>query len=108
MLRRQAWPLAPNDAPNGRGTDRWRWALALSADPVCSVKIAALVLAAGASRRLGRPKQNVVLAGQTLLHRTVTTAQEAGLDPIIVVARQASEYSALAAAPGIIITVNQN
>lgn len=72
------------------------------------MKIAALVLAAGASQRLGRPKQNVVLGGQTLLQRTVTIAQEAGLSPIIVVARQGSEYSALVASPEIIIAANQN
>lgn len=33
-----------------------------------------VVLAAGASRRLGRPKQLVVVDGETLLHRTVRCA----------------------------------
>lgn len=48
---------------------------------------AAVVLAAGASRRLGRPKQQVVLAGETLLARAVRIAREAALSPVIVVTR---------------------
>lgn len=53
------------------------------------MSIAAVVLAAGESTRLGRPKQEVVLNGETLLHRTVRIAGEAGLDPVIVVVREA-------------------
>jgi CTP:molybdopterin cytidylyltransferase MocA len=49
------------------------------------MKAAAVVLAAGASRRLGQPKQNIVLGGETLLERTVRVATLAGLDPIYVV-----------------------
>ncbi len=46
-----------------------------------------MVLAAGASRRLGRPKQTVVLAGETLVKRAVRVAQQAGLAPVIAVVR---------------------
>jgi molybdenum cofactor cytidylyltransferase len=46
---------------------------------------AAIVLAAGASRRLGQPKQLLKLDDETLLHRTIRIAQEAGCDPIFVV-----------------------
>lgn len=46
---------------------------------------AALVLAAGASRRLGRPKQLVTLAGETLVHRAARLALEAGCHPVVVV-----------------------
>jgi molybdenum cofactor cytidylyltransferase len=46
---------------------------------------AAIVLAAGASTRLGQPKQLLQLDGESLLHRTVRTAGEAGCDPIFVV-----------------------
>ena len=46
---------------------------------------AALVLAAGASTRLGEPKQLVRLGEETLLDRTVRIANEAGLMPIVVV-----------------------
>lgn len=49
--------------------------------------VAAVVLAAGASRRLGRPKQTVVLGGETLVERAVRMAFEAGLSPVIVVVR---------------------
>jgi CTP:molybdopterin cytidylyltransferase MocA len=51
------------------------------------VRIAAVVLAAGASRRLGRAKQTVVIGGETLLERAVRVAVEAGLEPVIVVVR---------------------
>ena len=47
--------------------------------------IAAVVLAAGASSRLGEPKQLVMLGGETLLERTVRTAHEAGCTPVVVV-----------------------
>src|SRR5580698_5016379 len=48
-------------------------------------QVAALVLAAGASRRLGSPKQMATLGGETLLERSVRVAREAGLMPILVV-----------------------
>jgi len=46
---------------------------------------AAVVLAAGASTRLGEPKQLAWLAGETLLERAVRTAREAGCSPVVVV-----------------------
>jgi CTP:molybdopterin cytidylyltransferase MocA len=49
------------------------------------MSVAAIVLAAGASRRLGEPKQLIRLGPQTLLERTVRICGEAGCDPIIVV-----------------------
>jgi molybdenum cofactor cytidylyltransferase len=47
--------------------------------------IAAVVLAAGASTRLGEPKQLVMLGNETLLERAVRTAREARCTPIVVV-----------------------
>jgi CTP:molybdopterin cytidylyltransferase MocA len=47
--------------------------------------IAAVVLAAGASTRLGEPKQLIVMDGETLLERAVCTARAAGCDPVVVV-----------------------
>jgi CTP:molybdopterin cytidylyltransferase MocA len=47
--------------------------------------IAAVVLAAGASTRLGEPKQLAMLGGETLLERVVRTAREAGCSPVVVV-----------------------
>jgi len=49
------------------------------------MKTPAVVLAAGASVRLGEPKQMVRLAGETLLERAVKTAREAGCSPVVVV-----------------------
>jgi molybdenum cofactor cytidylyltransferase len=43
---------------------------------------AAIILAAGASKRLGTPKQLVRLGKETLLERTVRVAREAELHPV--------------------------
>ncbi len=51
------------------------------------MSIAAVLLAAGASRRLGQSKQTVVLGGETLLQRAVRVARLAGLQPILVILR---------------------
>jgi CTP:molybdopterin cytidylyltransferase MocA len=47
--------------------------------------VAAIVLAAGAGRRLGRPKALVELGGELLVERAVRVAAEAGCSPVIVV-----------------------
>lgn len=59
------------------------------------MSVAAVVLAAGTSRRLGRAKQAVVLGGETLLERAVRVALEAGLWPVIVVLRAGNEPESL-------------
>ncbi len=46
---------------------------------------AAIILAAGASRRMGRNKMLLELDGQSLVRRAVRRVFEAGLDPIVVV-----------------------
>jgi molybdenum cofactor cytidylyltransferase len=50
-----------------------------------AMTVPAIVLAAGASRRLGRPKQLVRVAGETLLARTLRVVGEATSEPIFVV-----------------------
>ncbi|TYT25505.1 nucleotidyltransferase family protein [Luteimonas viscosa] len=45
----------------------------------------ALVLAAGGSRRLGRPKQLLTRDGETLVHRTVRLATESGAGRVLLV-----------------------
>ena len=45
----------------------------------------AVILAAGGSRRLGRPKQLLRRKGETLLHRTVRLARETGPRRVLVV-----------------------
>ncbi len=54
-----------------------------------AVNIGAVILAAGSSRRLGRPKQDVVLGGETLLARAIRIAKTADLQPVIVIVREA-------------------
>lgn len=49
------------------------------------MKTAAVVLAAGASKRLGELKQLVLLGEETLLERAVRVASEAGCAPVVVV-----------------------
>jgi molybdenum cofactor cytidylyltransferase len=48
-------------------------------------KLGAVILAAGGSSRLGRPKQLLALNGETLVRRAVRAASEAGCHPVIVV-----------------------
>jgi molybdenum cofactor cytidylyltransferase len=47
--------------------------------------VGAIILAAGGSSRFGRPKQLLQFRGETLIHRAVRAATEAGCDPVIVV-----------------------
>lgn len=49
------------------------------------MRVGAVVLAAGASTRLGEPKQLLMLGGETLLKRAVRVAREAGCSPVVVV-----------------------
>jgi molybdenum cofactor cytidylyltransferase len=53
--------------------------------PQADVAIAAVVLAAGGSSRLGRPKQLVRIAGRSLVFRATYAAVAAGCRPVIVV-----------------------
>ena len=47
--------------------------------------VAAIILAAGESRRLGQPKQLLNYEGQTLLERAIRLANESGASPVLVV-----------------------
>ncbi len=49
------------------------------------MRVAAVILAAGESRRLGRPKQLVTWRGETLLNRAIRIAMEAGASPALVI-----------------------
>jgi len=50
-----------------------------------NASIVAIVLAAGASRRLGQPKQLLMHGRETLLDRVIRLASEAGAAPVFVV-----------------------
>lgn len=47
--------------------------------------VAAIILAAGESRRLGQPKQLLAWEGETLLNRAIRMATEAGAGPVLAV-----------------------
>jgi Uncharacterized MobA-related protein len=47
--------------------------------------VGAVILAAGASRRYGSPKQLVVVDGRTLLEHAIAAAMAAGLAPVAAV-----------------------
>jgi molybdenum cofactor cytidylyltransferase len=49
------------------------------------MSVAAIILAAGASRRLGQPKQLLDHRGETLLERAIHLANAAGAAPVLVV-----------------------
>jgi molybdenum cofactor cytidylyltransferase len=55
------------------------------------VTVAAVVLAAGASRRLGQPKQVLELDGATVLDATLDVARASACDPVVVVLGGAAE-----------------
>ncbi len=62
----------------------------LTASPVARVhngpmRIAAVILAAGASTRFGSPKQLALIGERTMLDAVVALARGAGLDPVIAV-----------------------
>jgi molybdenum cofactor cytidylyltransferase len=56
-----------------------------------NTQVAAIVLAAGASRRLGQPKQLLMHGGETLLGRAIRLANEAGATPVLTVLGAHSE-----------------
>ncbi len=47
--------------------------------------VPAIILAAGSSRRLGRPKQLLEVDGETMLARTIHAARHSGAEPVLVV-----------------------
>jgi molybdenum cofactor cytidylyltransferase len=71
------------------------------------MSIPAIILAAGASRRLGRPKQLVELGGETLLRRTALAAL-AGCAPVLaVLGSRADEVAASLAGLPVTVVLNE-
>lgn len=56
-----------------------------------AARIGAVVLAAGASTRMGENKLLLSIEGETMVHRTVRRVRDAGCDPIVVVTGHESE-----------------
>lgn len=70
--------------------------------------VVGIVLAAGGSRRLGRPKQLLDWRGQTLVRHVVTTALSAGLTHVIVVLGAHSDEIKMELADFSVILVNND
>jgi len=62
------------------------------------IMVVGIVLAAGASTRMGRPKALLAIGADTFVTRACRTLSEAGVDDLIVVA--GTEHAAVAAALG--------
>ena len=69
--------------------------------------IAAIVLAAGGSTRLGRPKQLLAFRGQPLVRRATMAALDAGCGPVVVVVGS-SAAPVTAALDGLAVSVVHN
>ena len=73
------------------------------------MKVVGVVLAAGASTRLGQPKQQTRLGSETLLERAVRAAAGAGLEAVIIVLRPGESPEASAAFTGPVrVVTNQH
>jgi CTP:molybdopterin cytidylyltransferase MocA len=70
------------------------------------VRVAGLVLAAGASRRMGRPKQVIVMDGRPLVVHAVDALHDGGLDEVLVVLGAAAADVAAILPPGVRTVVN--
>jgi len=71
--------------------------------------VAAIVLAAGGSRRLGQSKQLLMLGGETLLARVIRLANEAGAAPVLaVLGAQHEKIRAEVALSDADVVINEN
>ncbi len=72
-------------------------------------RFAAVILAAGSSSRMGRPKLSLPFQGESLIRRTVLTALAAGCSPVaVVLGAFAAEYQPLIADLPIRVVLNPN
>jgi CTP:molybdopterin cytidylyltransferase MocA len=68
--------------------------------------VPAVILAAGASSRLGKPKALVEFEGKTLVGWAYEHLANAGCDPIVVVTRSELSVDILLAVPGVNVSIN--
>ena len=81
-------------------------ALRLLLEPLTPAVVPTVILAAGASRRLGQPKQLVELEGESLLRRIVRTALAGGGPVTVVTGCKAPEMAAHLAGLPVDLVVN--
>ena len=71
------------------------------------MSVAAIILAAGGSRRLGQPKQLLQVHGETLIALTARIAREAGAVPVFVVlGAEAEKIRAVLSASDVVLVEN--
>ncbi len=72
-----------------------------------TAKVAAVILAAGQSRRMGRPKQLLRAAGKTLLEHTLANVRASGASEIVLVlGARADEIRSQTVLEGVTVVVN--
>src|SRR4051794_13364080 len=82
--RSVSWPnSSPSTGAGAGATSASNWRRSMRSERAGGV--AGVVLAAGASTRLGRNKLFIELEGESLLRRAVRRVSDAGLDPVVVV-----------------------
>src|SRR5262245_34406731 len=79
----------------------WRLATCRSMPDKVRMRTGSIILTGGRSKRMGRPKESLRIAGETLLGRTVETLLGCTA-PVVVVARAGQELPALPPAARII------
>jgi molybdenum cofactor cytidylyltransferase len=72
------------------------------------MSVAAMIVAAGGSRRLGQPKQLLTYQGETLLNRAIRIATQAGATPVLVVLGAQFEMIRRSMQPGTSIAVHND
>jgi molybdenum cofactor cytidylyltransferase len=78
-------------------------------DTLVRMPVAAIILAAGASRRLGQSKQLLVHGGETLLGRAIRLAREAGAAPVLAVLGAHAEMIRASVEPdGATVVINES
>lgn len=75
---------------------------------IMAASIPAIIIAAGLSKRLGRPKAFVEIAGKTLLQHSISKLQSLNCNPIIIVTNQDCLFQATVESNGAKVCLNNN
>lgn len=73
-----------------------------------AIGIPAIIIAAGHSKRLGRPKAFVEIAGKTLLQHTIFKLQSMNCNPIVVVTNKDGLFDSTMQSSGAKVSLNKN